>query len=390
MTSADFSTLSNFLPMGVFDSLQHAARAPPPPPVALLQQQQINDLKRKASALYPHLRFEMQDAKYRIDRALKLTRIITDAENKVRVWKREMMVVQQPEAFDKALTSLYHELNFSDRMSRDRGGLRGSGRNVRRRPNPPPTQPTDSSGSSSGSDAGDGEWQPDWEEEEVVPVPDPPLVRTVTDYTDWQCSICLQDDETSVVEIACGHPYHHSCLMAYIANTAQDGRFHCAVCRQHVSAMDQPNPVEFVDQSESSSESSAPPSPSASAPASPAPASSAPASSAPASSAPASSAPASSTASASDHESCVLYGVHYNGQDCSGAVGVRFLCGHAECGDRFVHRVINDVGCGECMCFCGVERNAHDDACPAHDDDARSTTSSLGSLVDRTASAVIN
>jgi len=256
----DLSNLSNFLPMGVYDSLQHAARAPAAPPVALLQQTQFNDLKRKAIAMYPHMRFELPDTKYRLDRAAKLARTIDTYENKVRVWKRELVVVKQPEAFDKALSSLHHEMEFSNRMERDRGG--------RHRRLSQPLQRVPASNS-------DEQWEEE-EEEEEVPAIDPPLVVTQTDYNDeWSCGICLMSDETNVVQTACGHPYHHSCLMGLIANTAQDGRFRCCVCRQHLSVMDQPIPVEFVTDSESSSSApassidSAPPSPSPSAPASP-------------------------------------------------------------------------------------------------------------------------
>jgi hypothetical protein len=269
----DFSMLSSFLPTGVFDSLQTAAHAPPAAPVALLQQSQLNQLKRKASRQYPHLRFEQTDAKYRIDRCLKLTRIIADADNRVRVWRRELSVVKQPEAFDKAITSLHYELNLSQRVDRDRGGRRvrrrqleqvpisssssssssddDGGRQVRRRLE----QVISSSNvpiSSSSSDGDDFEDEDDVEDEdnfEDPEVPQPPqgsLVYTETDYSGgWMCTICLQSDEEHVVEPVCGHPYHHHCLMAFIDNSARDGHFKCAVCRQRLSATGQLREVEF-------------------------------------------------------------------------------------------------------------------------------------------------
>lgn len=333
----DFSNLSNFLPTAVYDSLQHAARTPANPPVVLLQASQLNDLKRKASAMYPHLRFELPDAKYRLDRAAKLARTIATYENKVRVWKREMDVVQQPEAFDKALSSLYHEMEFSSRMERDRGGRRRS--RVSRIP------------ISSSSSSSDEEWE-DFEEEEVVPVVDPPLVVTETDYKDeWSCSICLMSDEANVVETACGHPYHHSCLMGLISNTAQDGRFRCCVCRQHLSVMDQPNPVTFPDGSESSS--STPTLPNASAPASPnasAPASSI--ASAPPSPSPSAPASPSASAPASPNDSAPALAPFPRPMRVSDP----------------------------------IFRHDEDD----EDDDDVSTASSLGSLVDRAASAHID
>jgi hypothetical protein len=234
MTSS-ISMFSNFLAPEVFSSLQQAS-VNAPPAVDFLHEHQLDDLKDMARSKFPDLQFEHSDCEWRLGRPADLAKSVAICEAKIRAWRREITAVQQTASFDNAIVSLRQEIKMTKRVH----DSRGSRRIVRQRL------------SAAIQDDEDDQFEEDFEEPEEPEVVPPPLIVTNTDYVttgpdQWRCSICLESNEDQVVEPGCGHPYHHHCLMGYIASSARDGTYRCAVCRQSLSAMEAPTEVEFLE-----------------------------------------------------------------------------------------------------------------------------------------------